>query len=768
VTADAREAGARSASHPRSPLAGELDDSDLPRTLDRYVLLRRLATGGMAELFLAKQSGLEGFEKVVVLKQILPHLAADEEFVTMFLDEARIAAKLSHPNIAQIYDLGRAENTYYIAMEFVSGRNIQHLMLKQEQRGGRVPVEHACRITAGVCDGLHYAHSRKDYDGTPLSIVHRDISPQNILVSFAGGVKVVDFGIAKASTQLAQTRAGVLKGKYAYMSPEQVKGAKIDHRSDIFALGLVMYEMLTGARAFERDTSLKTLKAIVQEKPLNPRELNPDIPMEVVKLMSRALETNPEKRYKTAQEMQLAIEDYLEASPKKSNNVRISRYMYDLFDDELKSADGTMVVEGVGEVIIPTSDHNRNKRPEPIDDEIDNKTLSAALLPDGNVIVTSPKAPGERDPRDRAADVAAEPPPAASEVDGEEAHSHSGFDGDGDDGKTIPAYDLEQYEALRAASARKEPVAPVEEEDDFAEGKTTAAAPAFPAQSVRSMPEGVESELIMPSSQVSGEAEALREDEAPTQLKTALVPPLEGPKKLTTAEQDAQAAALLRKVDAMASSLSNDAAPVAPGPVESPAPPKSAASIRGGKPQLVPGLVQSSPMPAAAQSSSQVSNPRTAAASTQIVVGRRSDSRVEHTPATRGGAGSLKPGAESKTPPLPFAVKAALAAMAGMMLLSLIGLVAIFYVFPSSSNANTGPVETGVLTIDTVPAGALVFIDGDKNNPALTPAQVDVSVGVAHTLDIELAGHQQQQTRIELPRGTHEKSIRIQMAPLPP
>jgi serine/threonine protein kinase len=351
-------------------------EEPLPARIDRYEPLRRLAVGGMAEIFLAKQSGLEGFEKVVVLKRILSNLASDDEFVSMFLDEARIAAKLSHPNIVQIYDLGKADNTYYIAMEYVSGRNIQHLITKQMTVGGHLPIEHTCRIIAGVCDGLFYAHGR-NYDGKPLNIIHRDISPQNILVSFAGGVKVVDFGIAKASTQLAQTRAGVLKGKYAYMSPEQVRGSKIDHRSDIFALGLVMYEMLTGVRAFERDSSIETLKAIVQAKPVNPREMNPDIPMDVVKILSKALEKNPERRYKTAQEFQLALEDWLEKSPKKSNNVRLSRFLYELFDDELNSADGTMVVKGVGQIVIPTS---RGVVEQPVADDVDNETLTAALV----------------------------------------------------------------------------------------------------------------------------------------------------------------------------------------------------------------------------------------------------------------------------------------------------------------------------------------------------------------------------------------------------
>ncbi|MBN2358808.1 MAG: serine/threonine protein kinase, partial [Deltaproteobacteria bacterium] len=349
-----------------------------PERIDRYEILRKLATGGMAELFLAKQTGMEGFEKVVVLKRILAHLAHDQEFVSMFLDEARIAAMLSHANIVQIYDLGRADETFYIAMEYVSGRNMAAVMRKARETGLGIPIEHTCRIVTGVADGLYYAHTRKDFDGRPLNIIHRDISPQNILISFQGGVKLVDFGIAKASTQLAQTRAGVLKGKYAYMSPEQVRGDKIDHRSDVFAVGVVMYEFLTGQRPFERETSLKTLKAIVQEKPLNPREINPEVPIDVVRILSRALEKNPDRRYPNAQELQLALEDYLDRAPRKSNNVRLSRWLYELFDDELNADGGTMIVKGIGEIIVPTGQSSEEAE-KPKIEEIPEGTVRAAL-----------------------------------------------------------------------------------------------------------------------------------------------------------------------------------------------------------------------------------------------------------------------------------------------------------------------------------------------------------------------------------------------------
>ncbi|MEW5854423.1 MAG: serine/threonine-protein kinase, partial [Myxococcota bacterium] len=364
----------------------------MPETIDRYEILQKLAAGGMAELFLAKQSGMEGFEKVVVIKRILTHLATDQEFINMFLDEARIAAKLSHPNVVQIYDLGRADDTFYIAMEYVSGRNVAAVIKKAKDANKPLPVEHVARVISGVCDGLYYAHTRKDYDGKPLNIIHRDISPQNILVSFAGGVKLVDFGIAKASTQLAQTRAGVLKGKYSYMSPEQVRGDKIDGRSDLFAVGIVMYEMLTATRPFERDSSLKTLKAIVQEKPINPRELNPSVPPEMVKILSKALEKDPNRRYANAQEMQLALEDWLDRSPNKSNNVRISRYLYELFDDELNSEGGTLEVKGIGEIIIPTGTHDVVKPADVEVEEVPESTLMAALQD-----IKDPKAAAKED-----------------------------------------------------------------------------------------------------------------------------------------------------------------------------------------------------------------------------------------------------------------------------------------------------------------------------------------------------------------------------------
>jgi serine/threonine protein kinase len=674
--------------------SAESGDELLPRKFDRYDLLKKLALGGMAEIYLAKQSGLEGFEKVVVLKRILGHLAQDEEFVSMFLDEARIAAKLSHPNIVQIYDLGKADGTHYIAMEYVSGRNVQHIIAKQQERGEPIPVEHACRVIAGVCDGLYYAHSRSDYDGTPLNIVHRDISPQNVLVSFAGGVKVVDFGIAKASTQLAQTRAGVLKGKYAYMSPEQVRGAKVDHRSDLFAVGLVFYEMLTGTRAFERDSSLKTLKAIVQEKPLNPRELNPEVPMEVVKLLSKALEKNPDRRYRTAQEMQLAIEDYLESSPKKSNNVRLSRYMYDLFDDELNSVDGTMVVKGIGEVIIPAS---QGVKPIPrVEEEIDHHTLSAALLPadrdkpakgeakvDGVRVVRS-----ERDGPQRS-----EPRPA-SRMTGAAAPAPD-FDGDDEsdlDGKTLPAIAVEEVERERAALRARGQLPPLDDEVD--------------------------------------------DDD-----KTSIAPPTSG-----RDDEDVRAAALLAKVEAMAAA---DAFPThSGGPAVGPG---GATDERG----RWDGDTQQA-MSGASRDLEEDGDTSVLPPKDSMIVGPRgrTDPGTDVRPPARA-AGQPSPMTDpptTDTPPpgspfmdspstqalpvpvakLPAIFYAAMAAIIGLFVLSAAGLVIIFTSF--------GPVEYGVVTVTTDPPSARVFIDGEDIGEA--PAQASVPRDQEFTVLVSLKGWQ--------------------------
>ena len=261
---------------------------DFPQTFGKYTLMRRVATGGMAEIFLARQQGAGGFEKDVVLKRLLPVHAENQEFVQMFLDEARIAAHLTHPNIAQIFDLGQVGDDYYIAMEYVHGVDLRRLCSQGIAEGNYLPLHHAVRIIAEVCDALAYAHARTTTYGAPLDIVHRDISPTNVLVTYEGGVKIVDFGIAKAANKISVTKTGQIKGKYGYMSPEQCRGLEIDARSDIFAVGINLYEITLGRRLFRGDTETETIAAIENGIIPAPRSVSPDYPERLERIVLKA------------------------------------------------------------------------------------------------------------------------------------------------------------------------------------------------------------------------------------------------------------------------------------------------------------------------------------------------------------------------------------------------------------------------------------------------------------------------------------------------
>src|SRR5687767_12198129 len=217
----------------------------------------------MAEVFLAVRPGLEGFEKTLAIKRIRPHLSSEESFVKMFLNEAKLAAQLQHPNIVQIYDLGKINSSFYIAMEYISGRDMSRVVPKAEKAGIQFPIEYAMAIAERVLDALSYAHTKTDDFGGPLHVVHRDITPENIMVAWSGNVKILDFGIAKAATQTDQTKAGEIKGKLSYMSPEQGMGKVLDERSDIFTLGVVLYEWITGYKLFTGENEMAILKSII-------------------------------------------------------------------------------------------------------------------------------------------------------------------------------------------------------------------------------------------------------------------------------------------------------------------------------------------------------------------------------------------------------------------------------------------------------------------------------------------------------------------------
>ncbi|ATB37985.1 serine/threonine protein kinase [Cystobacter fuscus] len=298
----------------------------------KYQLLKRIATGGMAQIFLARERGQN---RLLVIKRILPHLADNEEFVQMFLDEARIAARLDHPHIVQIYDLGSQDDSFFIAMEYIHGEDLRRVWKRAERSGQLIPVPFVCRALSEACAGLDHAHKKVDANGKPLNIVHRDISPQNILLTFDGRTKVVDFGIAKAADQATETRSGVLKGKYSYMSPEQAAGEKVDRRSDIFALGVVLYELLTGTRLFKRSNDVITLQAVIECKVLPPSQVNPRVPRDLDPIVMKALEREPGDRYPEAVQLQRALEQWLDTYSQPSSTAHLAAYMKDLYATRL-------------------------------------------------------------------------------------------------------------------------------------------------------------------------------------------------------------------------------------------------------------------------------------------------------------------------------------------------------------------------------------------------------------------------------------------------
>ncbi|HET9751853.1 MAG TPA: serine/threonine-protein kinase [Myxococcales bacterium] len=267
-----------------------------PTKFGKYLLLERIAVGGMAEVFGAKAFGVEGFERLLAIKKILPTLGEDGDFIRMFVDEARIAVQLNHPNIVQVLELGKHERSLFIAMEYVSGRDLRQVMERYRRAGEPMPLPQACLIVAEICEALDHAHKKRDAQGRPLGIVHRDVSPQNVLVGFEGAVKLIDFGIAKAESRLSQTQSGILKGKFSYMSPEQVRGEALDGRSDVFACGVLLWEMISGEKLFTGDSDVTVLEKVRKAAVRPPRNCPPELEGVVL----RALARDPARRYQTA------------------------------------------------------------------------------------------------------------------------------------------------------------------------------------------------------------------------------------------------------------------------------------------------------------------------------------------------------------------------------------------------------------------------------------------------------------------------------------
>ena len=284
---------------------------EFPQRFGSYIIARRLAIGGMAEIYLAKTAGLAGFEKHLVLKVIHPKFATDPEFVEMLVREAKLVVRLTHINIAQVFDLGREGDRYYIAMEYVDGLDLYQLLRKLREKKARMPLEVAAYIVSEVASGLNYAHKRRDEQGTPLGVIHRDISPQNILLSQAGDVKIIDFGIAKARAYAQTTAVGIIKGKFSYMSPEQAQGEILDHRSDLFTVGVLFYELLTNRMLYDSDGARDALRLAKAARFLPPSTHRDDLPRDLEKIVLKALARNREARYQTGNEIREALTSWL-------------------------------------------------------------------------------------------------------------------------------------------------------------------------------------------------------------------------------------------------------------------------------------------------------------------------------------------------------------------------------------------------------------------------------------------------------------------------
>ncbi len=314
----------------------------------RYQLLKKIASGGMGQVLLAKK-GQDDFEKLVVLKRILPHLVEDEEFFTMFRDEARITMRLDHPNIARINEFGVEGGVHFIEMEYVAGEDVRRIEKRAASVGKGIPIGVILKIIADAAAGLDFAHKARDARGVPLGLVHRDVSPQNVLIGFDGSVKLIDFGVAKAAGRSQHTATGILKGKFPYMSPEQAQGEELDCRSDVFALGIVLWEQLTGRRLFKGENDLATQRLVRACQVPAPSSVEPSVPEGLDPITLKALSKEPSERYQDAAELRNALEDFALHNAIPTSSSSLAAFMQDLYAERIaKEADPRFFEEDSG------------------------------------------------------------------------------------------------------------------------------------------------------------------------------------------------------------------------------------------------------------------------------------------------------------------------------------------------------------------------------------------------------------------------------------
>jgi TonB family protein len=366
-----------------------------PDRFGQYEVLERIAAGGMAELYKAKRTGVEGFQKIVAIKKILPHLADDEEFVTMFADEAKLAAQLNHPNIIHIYDLGKIQaGGYFIAMEYVDGRDLRAIQQAGSTMGVPLPVPLAVYVASKVASALDYAHRRRDAEGHELNIVHRDVSPQNILISYEGDIKLCDFGIAKAASKASKTQSGALKGKIQYMSPEQAWGKPIDRRSDLFSLGVVLHELLTGERLFRGDNDISVLEKVRSAEVPAPSGANPEVPHNLDAVVLKALAKEPDDRYANASDLLRDLDSVLYSYTPAPGSADVAIYLHRLQAEEgaVAEAKAREAVQ-VAEEAEPTAARKRKSKGAPVSRKTGSTPKPAAAHPPAAAAPAPPSPP---------------------------------------------------------------------------------------------------------------------------------------------------------------------------------------------------------------------------------------------------------------------------------------------------------------------------------------------------------------------------------------
>jgi len=328
---------AATAAPPAAAAAEAVAAPTIPSNFGKYEIITHLASGGMADIFLCRARGIQGFEKLAIVKRVRQDRALDKKMVELFLDEARLAASLQHPNIVQVFEFGIVEGSYFLAMEYVHGEDVHALIKRMRETHGAIPLAEMLAIVAGVCQGLHYAHEHVGLDGRALGIVHRDISPSNVLISYDGAVMITDFGIAKATSRTSETTTGTVRGKLAYMSPEQCRGLPLDRRSDIFAIGTLLHELSTGKSLFGGTSDFEVMKAIVEDPVRPPSAQVAGYPAELDRIVLKALARDPAQRYATARELQLDLERFAVEHKLAISSARLAGFMQHEFADRIAS-----------------------------------------------------------------------------------------------------------------------------------------------------------------------------------------------------------------------------------------------------------------------------------------------------------------------------------------------------------------------------------------------------------------------------------------------